>query len=218
MLTTTNLTSADANTAYVFYDGAGLPESIFGDFLSIPSTSQNLAPLSYSDIGDLISGAASGNGAQFGASSWVGDETTFLDGYHHFINFTQAFKSELLAADLIISPVPQSQWAASLSGPNAIGNPGVSYAAINFYLAYPTNQTTRPQTVNDGFHLLLSQCVLHCSCIRMRLIELLFWCRAPPSPGLPLYVNEMDASQNAFATYPNYAALKETYAKYDPLR
>jgi len=35
-------------------------------------------------------------------------------------------------------------------------------------------------------------------------------------PGLPLNINECDASQNVFATYGEFDFLKATYAKYDP--
>ncbi|KAJ7673384.1 hypothetical protein B0H17DRAFT_1083253 [Mycena rosella] len=200
ILNTINLTAVDANTVYLFYNGAELPQSIFGDFLSIPSTSQSLSPLSYFDITNLISGNDRGNGKQFGAASWVGDENTFLSGYNHLINFTRTFEAELLASYMIISPVPRSQWTAAprTRGGNSIGDPGVSYAAINFDLIYPAGVTTVPKDANTGFELLLSQ--------------------TPPSPGVPLYINECHGSQNVYKTYPAFAALEKTYAKYDPSR
>ncbi|KAF8186495.1 hypothetical protein K438DRAFT_1723174 [Mycena galopus ATCC 62051] len=198
IMNTINLTAVDANLVYLFYKGASLPDDIFGDFLSIPNTATSLSPLSYYDISNLIAGSARGNGQQFGASSWVGDETTFLNGYNHLINFTRTFKTELSASYMIISPIPRSQWAATKSGVNAIGDPGVAYATINFNLIYPTGVTVMPENVDTGFKLLLSQ--------------------ASSSPGVPLYVNECDASQNVFKTYPNFSALQKTYAKYDPTR
>ncbi|KAJ7659191.1 FAD-binding domain-containing protein [Mycena polygramma] len=202
IMNTENLSAVDTNTVYVFYQGASLPDDIFGSFLSIPSTSQSLSPLSYHDISFLIPGNERGNGQQFGASSWVGDEATFLAGYNHLVNFTRTFDNQLVSSSLIISPIPQSQWKSGTArghgATNAIGDPGVSYAAINFYPVYPAGLTTIPKDVNAGFQLLLKQ--------------------TPPSPGLPLYVNECDASQDVFATYPDFATLKKTYAKYDPLR
>ncbi|KAF7335779.1 FAD-binding protein [Mycena venus] len=199
ILNTMNLTAVDANTVYLFYKGANLPTNIFGSFLSIPSTSTSLSLLSYYDISNLIAGSSRGNGQQFGASSWIGDEGTFLKGYNHLINFTRAFETELLTSDMIISPIPLSQWTARSSrGVNAIGDPGVPYAAINFHLIYPAGVTTIPTDVDAGFKLLLSQ--------------------ASSSPGLPLYINECDASQNVFNTYPTFATLQKTYAKYDPSR
>ncbi|KAJ6595028.1 FAD-binding domain-containing protein [Mycena vulgaris] len=200
LMNTVNLTAVDANLIYLFYQGTSLPQSIFSDFLAIPSTSQSLSPLSYYEISNLIAGNARGNGQQFGASSWVGDEAKFLNGYNHLINFTRTFEADLLASYMIISPIPRSQWtsAPTSRGPNAIGDPGVAYAAINFNLIYPAGVTRIPARVNAGFRQLLSQ--------------------TPPSPGLPLYVNECDASQSVFKTYPSFAALKQTYAKYDPSR
>ncbi|KAJ6628567.1 FAD-binding domain-containing protein [Mycena sp. CBHHK59/15] len=199
LLNVINATDPAANAIYLFYKGASLPTSIFGDFLAIPSTLQSLSALSYYDISNLIAGNGRGNGQQFGASSLVGDETAFLNSYNHLVNFTQSFASELAASYMIISPVPVSQWnATAASGGNAIGNPGVSYAAMNYNLIYPAGVKAASAGVLAGFKLLLSQ--------------------IPPSPGLPLYVNECDASQNIFATYPNFSALKNTYAKYDPLR
>ncbi|KAJ7463568.1 FAD-binding domain-containing protein [Mycena latifolia] len=200
IMNTVNLTALDANVVYLFYKGAHLPKSIFGDFLSIPRTSQSLSALSSFDMSNLISGNARGNGQQFGASAWVGDKKTFLSGYNHLINFTRTFEPELLASYMVISPIPRSQWTAvpKARGPNAIGDPGVAYAAINFYLIYPAGVTKIPKNVDAGFQLLLSQ--------------------TPPSPGLPLYVNECDASQSVHKTYPAFKTLKKTYAKYDPSR
>ncbi|KAJ7813946.1 FAD-binding domain-containing protein [Mycena olivaceomarginata] len=198
LLLNSDTVSPGAHSAYVFYKGKSLPQSIFGDFLSIPSTSQTLSPLSYYDISFLIPGDTRGNGQQFGATSWVGDEETFLNGYNHFLNFTNTFSAQLASSFFIISPIPSFQWTASRSGPNVIGSPGVSYAAINFWLVYSPNIKAVPPTVQAGFEFLFKQ--------------------TPPSPGLPLYVNEGDAGQTMFATYPSYATLKKTYAKYDPLR
>ncbi|KAJ7193115.1 FAD-binding domain-containing protein [Mycena pura] len=199
LLNTVNLTAPDANVVYLFYNGASLPTSIFGEFLSIPSTSQTLSPLSYYDISFLRPGNGRGNGNQFGATAWVGAEASFLNGYNHLVNFTQTFESKLLMSTLSISPIPRSQWTATRSGPNAIGgDPGVNYAAINYHLVYPTGVTTRPADVDAGFRFLLSQ--------------------TPPSAGLPLYINECDASQNIYRTYAEFETLKSTYSKYDPLR
>ena len=208
-------------TVYMFYNGPSLPHSVFGDFLSIPNTSASLSPLSYFDISNLIPGNARGNGQQFGAASWVGDEATLRSGYSHFLNFTQAFAADLFTSDLIISPIPRSQWNATKTGANAIGDPGVAYAAINYYLIYNAGVTVQPPGVQAGFELLLEQCVIS-------LLSYLFYLtwyvsiqptrRASSSPGLPLYINECDASQNVFKTYPSFAELQKTYAKYDPSR
>ncbi|KAJ6622881.1 FAD-binding domain-containing protein [Mycena sp. CBHHK59/15] len=199
LMNTMDLTSADANIVYMYYQGTELPESIFGTFLSIPNTLQSFSNVSYYEMGTQIAGNARGNGQQFGASAFVGDEETFLDGFNHLVNFTANFKDQLDSSYMIISPVPRSQWAVTKErGGNAIGDPGVAYAAMNFEPIYPAGVTAIPADVSAGFDLLLSQ--------------------VPPSPGLPLYINECDVSQKVYKTYPNYASLKKTYAKYDPTR
>ncbi|KAJ7610133.1 FAD-binding domain-containing protein [Roridomyces roridus] len=189
-------TSTTAHACYFFYKGTSLPTSIFGEFLSIPSTSQTFSSYSYYDITFLIQGDNGPNGQQFGASSFIGDETTFINGYAKAVNFTQHFADQLIRSEYTISPIPQSVWAASLSGPNAIGNPGVNYATVDFNLVFPDNEATRPPLLNAAYKLLLAQ--------------------NPPSPGLPLYINECHQSQEVLASYGNYAALQATYAKYDP--
>jgi hypothetical protein len=83
----------------------------------------------------------------------------FLNGLRHQRNFTRTFESELVGSIIVISPIPLQQWTAAppSRGPNAIGNPGVPYAAINYYLIYPPGVTTRPADVDAGFKLLLAQ-------------------------------------------------------------
>ncbi|KAJ7685680.1 FAD-binding domain-containing protein [Mycena polygramma] len=199
LMSTMDLTATDAHIVYVFYQGASLPTSIYGTFLSIPNTTATLSSMSYADMATMIPGNARGNGQQFGAASYIGDEATFLTGFNHFVNFTAHYKSLFEASYLIISPVPRSQWAVSTArGGNAIGDPGVAYASMNFEPIYLPGILAVPANVTAGFDLLLSQ--------------------VQSNTSLPLYINECDASQSVFATYPGYATLKQTYAKYDPTR
>jgi hypothetical protein len=158
LMNTMNLTAPDANAVYLFYHGSSLPTSIFGTFLSLPNTLTSLSAMSYADMSAMIDGSARGNGQQFGASAFVGDEVTFWNGYNHLANFTAHYESQLLASYMIISPVPRSQWAVtSARGGNAIGDPGVAYAAINFEPIYPAGVLSVPADVTVGFDLLLSQ-------------------------------------------------------------
>ncbi|KAJ7202444.1 FAD-binding domain-containing protein [Mycena rebaudengoi] len=201
LMNTVDTSAADANIIYLFYKGTSLPPSIFGEFLAIPSTSQTLSPLSYFEISNLIPGNGRGFGQQFGSSSLIGDNAHFQDAYSHLVNFTSSFPGQLAGAYLIISPVPKTQFDVSQArGGNAMGDVNVNYASLNYNLIYPEGVTTIPANVNTGFKLLLSQ--------------------VPRTPGLPLYVNECDVSQNVFSTYTGtaYATLKNTYNKYDPSR
>ncbi|KAF7335888.1 FAD-binding protein [Mycena sanguinolenta] len=190
-------------TVYLFYNGLSLPHSIFGEFLSIPNTSVSLSPLSYFDISNLVPGNARGNGQQFGAAS------------------SEAFAADLFTSDLVISPIPRSQWKATKTGANAIGDPGVAYAAINYHLVHNAGVTVQPPGIQAGFELLLEQCVISFLPYFFHLASGVLippTHRASSSPGLPLYINECDVSQNVFKTYPSFAVLQKTYAKYDPSR
>ncbi|CAK5284817.1 unnamed protein product [Mycena citricolor] len=193
-----NVLPTPANIAYMFYQGSSLPESIFGDFLAIPGASPAFSPLSYYDIEMLIPGNGRGNGNQFGGSAWVGDEATYWAGYQKLQSFAAQYGSKLHGAFLIVSPIPEVQWRASRNGKSLVGNPGVSYGAINYNLVYPAGVSTLPADADAGFQRMLQE--------------------AAQSKGLPLYVNECHANQEVFATYEHYNLLKNIYAKYDPSR
>ncbi|KAF7337887.1 FAD-binding protein [Mycena venus] len=196
IMNTLNLTAPDANIAYLFYHGASLPESIFGAFFSLPSTFRSLSPLSYADIAAIVDGSARGNGQQFGAAAFLGDEATFLEGYNHLVNFTTHYESQFAASFMVISPVPRSQWTVGKArGGNAIGDHECGH---DFYPLYAAGVLAVLDDVSAGFDLLLSQ--------------------VQTNSGLPLFINECDVSQNVFSTYPGYSTLKRTYAKYDPTR
>ncbi|KAJ7073927.1 FAD-binding domain-containing protein [Mycena amicta] len=198
---TMDLTSPTANVVYMYYQGSSLPTSIFGTFLSLNATVTSLSAVSYVDMANTIPGNARGNGQNFGAASFIGNEATFWKGFQLLSNFTAQYGDQLDACHLVVSVVPRSQWAASKArGPNAIGDPGVAYAAMNYYAIYPAGVLAPSPAVKAGFETLLSQV------------------QFPENKGLPLYINECDAAQHVFATYPAFETLKSTYAKYDPTR
>jgi hypothetical protein len=110
------------------------------------------------------------------------------------MNLTWTFGTDLLAADLIISLIPRSQWKSRSL--NAISDPGVAYAAINFNLIYPTGVTIISKRVNAGFQLLLSQCVPLASGFYVFYFSPIG--RASSSPGLPLYITPPKYQHVAF--------------------
>ena len=79
-------------------------------------------------MGTMITGSARGNGQQFGASAFVGDEVIFLQGLNSLANCTAHYGAQLAALYMIVLSVPRSQWAVSAArGGNAIGDPRVAY-------------------------------------------------------------------------------------------
>nr|AGK29874.1 FAD-binding protein [Volvariella volvacea] len=183
------------------YRGPSLPTDVFGDFLSIPSVFQQVGPLDYSEVASILgAGADRGTGQLFGASAFTGDNVTrYHSAFTHWQNFTQTFKDELSGVVLAFTPVADSQILAGRArGGNVIDPPLGGYAAVQFHTQHLPGVTVVSPELELGRKLYLSQ--------------------IPRSPGLPLYINECDASQDVFSTYGQYEFLKQTYKKYDPTR
>jgi len=183
-----------------FYNGPNLPEDIFGDFLSIPSVTSTLGPMSYFDVaGTLGLGDGRGYVQHFGASALVGDEALFLDAYHHWTNFSMVYKDNFNTTTLAFTPIPDSQiQAGRAKGGNIISASSGGFAAVQIYEQLKAGIDEIPPDVKQGIDLLFEQ--------------------IPPSPGLPLYLNECDSRQKVFESYGDYKLLKQIYAKYDPDR
>ncbi|KAJ7852285.1 FAD-binding domain-containing protein [Mycena leptocephala] len=183
-----------------FYNGPELPADIFGEFLSIPAVSSQLGPMSYFDVSGIL-GLADGRGyvQHFGASALVGDEHLFLDAFNHWTNFSTVFKDNFNTTTLAFTPIPDSQiQAGRAKGGNIINPPSGGFSAVQIYQQFKTGIDDIPPDVQKGIDVLFEQ--------------------IPPSPGLPLYLNECDSRQKVFQSYGDYELLKEIYTKYDPRR
>ncbi|KAJ6588206.1 FAD-binding domain-containing protein [Mycena capillaripes] len=183
-----------------FYNGPGLPAEIFGDFLSIPAVTSQLGPMSYFDVaGTLGLGNDRGYVQHFGASALVGDEALFLDAFNHWMNFTVAYKDNFNTTTLAFTPIPDSQiQAGRAKGGNIINPPSGGFSAVQISEQFKAGVDDIPPNVQRAIDVLFEQ--------------------IPPSPGLPLYLNECDSRQKVFESYGDYEMLKEIYAKYDPTR
>ncbi|KAF7366687.1 FAD-binding protein [Mycena sanguinolenta] len=183
-----------------FYNGPNLPEDIFGDFLAIPNILSTLGPMSYFDVaGTLGLGDDRGYVQHFGASALVGDEALFQDAFVHWQNFSEFYKDNFNSTTLAFTPIPDSQiQAGRAKGGNIIDAPGGRFAAVQIYEQFKAGLTDIPPDVITGIDSLFEQ--------------------IPPSPGLPLYVNECDSRQKVFESYGSYELMKQIYAKYDPER
>jgi hypothetical protein len=186
-----------------FYEGTSLPQSVYGEFLSIPTVQTALSPLSYYDAANLIGdpGAATPLVELFGASVLEGSNNTqpYSDIYALYAELCENFKGELGGTTLSFTAVPNSQIVAGRArGGNAIDAPRGGFNMIQFSLSLPLGA----QNTSAG----LEQARLD------------FFENAPRTPGLPLYIAESDKSQQVFQTYGGYEFLKTTYQKYDPTR
>ncbi|KAI3604575.1 fad dependent [Moniliophthora roreri] len=188
---------------YVFYQGKELPESIFGEFLSIPHTSSSISAMSYADIVANTFPRQDDHGSTYiyGSSALSGqDEEAFLNVYNTNLQFTKENLDLLNNTSITLTPIPDSQIQFGRDrGGNAIDAPLTGgYAVVQMAQTLRAGQVEVPQSILDAKRNLLDQ--------------------NKPSPGLPFFLNECDANQDILASYGQYDFLKETYNKYDPER
>ncbi|KAF7292945.1 FAD-binding protein [Mycena indigotica] len=203
---------------WAFYKGSELPTEIFGDFLAIPSVFSQLGQLSYFELQETL-GLANERGQiqHFGASALVGDETLYLNAFNLWNNFTTAHKEFFNMTTLAFTPIPESQIQAGLArGGNIIHAPHGQFAAVQIYEAFNSGITEIPLSVQTAIGQLIEGSVILFLDPQTSLTIDVF--RIPPSPGLPLYLNECDPDQHVFESYGDYEMLKDIYAKYDPIR
>jgi hypothetical protein len=194
----------------LFYNGtAAAFNKTFAEFLSIPSTSSPVGPLSYLDIVKEVT-FPDGAGSEFAGSVLAGIPAgsnstaleAYVETYRLFNDFVATYgSSKLSLAILSFTPVLQSQIQLSYAkGGNVISPPkGTSgFNEVLFGVIYQPGVTEPLANVEKGRQHWMSN--------------------TPRTPGLPLLLNEVDASQNAYASYGGYQFLKQVYAKYDPSR
>ncbi|KZP16919.1 FAD-binding domain-containing protein [Athelia psychrophila] len=185
----------------VFYNGTETQfNTVFAEFLAIPTLVTSIGPLSYSDMNNILPpGNERTNANLYGASALYPHKGLFQQAFTHWQNFSMAFTNELAISTLAFTPVPQSQIDASnANGGTAFAPPNGAFAAVQLAQGFPAGVTTLSPSMSQGVNLLLSQ--------------------VPRSAGLPLYLNESNEVQNALTTYNWLAQLKLVYAKYDPFR
>ncbi|KAF8879245.1 hypothetical protein BD779DRAFT_1158075 [Infundibulicybe gibba] len=191
--------------ANLFYHGTELPNSIFGEFLSIPgANTTSLGPLSYVEVSNALGpGDDRGSGQLFGASALASHEdlSRYQGALRHWENFTESVKTtgDVFVAVLAFTPVLESQIRIGPGrGGNAIDPPAGGYVALQFQMQMAAGVSSVSPEIEAARQLVFTQ--------------------VPRSPGIPLYVNECDRKQNVFETYGGYEFLKRTYQKYDPSR
>jgi len=210
-----NATPSTVNMAAFYYQGAGNASAIYSDFLALPSVVSQVGNASFVEaMGTLGTADGAGFGQQFGASAFgsaAHDRAHGIGAPAHAARYTNALRRFHAFVDAVkargvaqvvfaFTPVLQSQVRAGrAAGGNAIDPPLSSYHLIQFHVSTsPTASSADRAAIEDARRAFMQG--------------------TPPSPGLPLYINECDTSQNVFSTYGGYEFLKRTYAKYDPTR
>lgn len=205
---------------YLFYKGTEAEfNSVFRDFLQIPGAIVDVKPLSYVEAAAVV--PLGWQSMQ--AYKWMGGSlypntssitrplpplasipvsspkvrSTFLEVWNNMKPFLAKHVDIINSAFYSLTPVRTHQIEQGyLAGGNAISPPkGKNYVHWLF------SNTLGPGT--DSFPDDLEH-------DRLQLIK-----DNPSSPGLPLFLNEVDATQNAFATYGWYEQLKAQYERFD---
>ncbi|PFH49706.1 hypothetical protein AMATHDRAFT_147027 [Amanita thiersii Skay4041] len=192
-------TTYEFSDSYIFYHGAELPDSIFGKLLSIPSISQDLKPLSYYDVATFVGKYPKGNIQLFGGGANYRNSVELKATHANWLNFTRTMAAEIHQSYLAYTPLLTPMINAGRQrGGNPMDAPTGGYVTINFGLTLPAGVTTVSEELQNARLLLMKQ--------------------SPPSPGLPLYIGEIDRTQDAYATYNQYEKLKQVHDKYDPTK
>ena len=142
------------HVAVPFYQGSSLPPHIFSSFLSIPATSQSLAPQSYSSVAATLGpGSNTGFGELFGASALSGPPEEYINAFRHYKNLSLSIlpSGQVALSTLAFTPILKTQVEAGRRmGGNAIDPPLGSYAAVQLQTQFVKGVKEVPAEVEDG--------------------------------------------------------------------
>ncbi|PFH49709.1 hypothetical protein AMATHDRAFT_147016 [Amanita thiersii Skay4041] len=143
---------------YIFYHGSGFPDAIFGELLSIPSTSQSFSAISYYDMLITFPMFPSGCVQFFGGGADFREATALQSIYNHWWNFTTTVQSEILRSFMSYTPLTKTTTdAGNARGGNPIDPPADGFISINFGVMLPAGVTNVPDSLESARQLLLSQ-------------------------------------------------------------
>ena len=144
----------------LFYHGSSLPPSIFGEFLSIPSTFSELGPVSYIDANSILgSGATRGFGQLFGASAFQGGVVAqYANAFNAWTEYTQTIKTAVFGTVLAFIPIIDAQTlAGQANGGNLMDPPRGNYAAVQIQSQMAMGVPTLPAFVQAARTKLFSR-------------------------------------------------------------
>lgn len=194
-------TSMWVGTTFLFYRGTQREfERVFYAYLSIKGVVADVKPLSYWDATQVTPlGWKPDQAYKWMGGSLYPSASTYLSLWSNVTSFLHTHERVLDSAFLSLTPVRAHQVEQGYrAGGNALSPPrnGRGYAHWLFSNTLAPGTTAFPEQLERD---------------RLRLIE-----ENPSSKGLPLLLNEVDASQNVFETYGWYEELKRQYESVDP--
>ncbi|CBQ68956.1 conserved hypothetical protein [Sporisorium reilianum SRZ2] len=198
-----NGTTLWVGTTFLFYHGTRREfERVFAGFLAIDGAAVDARPMSYHEATQLTPlGWSAGQAYKWlGGSLYPSHPSTYLSLWRNIQAFLTQHHASLNTAFLSITPVRTHQIEQGYrAGGNALSPPpGRSF------MHWQLSNILDPGAI--AFPHALEQA-------RLRLIR-----DNPSSKGLPLLLNEVDASQSVFETYGWVEEMKKVYASVDPTR
>ena len=162
MVFTNAINGSDITGSHIltlFYRGAELPQSIFGEFLSIPATFTQLSPVSYIEANSILGpGADRGFGQLFGASAFNGGVDQYMNAFRQWNEYTLAVKDSLFGAVLAFTPIIDHQILVGRgNGGNLMDPPRGNYAAVQIQSQMTSGAFDPPSPLLSARQRLLDQ-------------------------------------------------------------
>ena len=148
-----------SHTLTLFYRGAELPQSIFGDFLSIPTTFTQLSPVSYIEANNVLGpGADHGFGQLFGGSAFNGGVDQYMNAFRQWNEYIFTGKDALSGTALAFTPILDHQiLMGQANGGNLMDPPRGNYAQVHFLSQMEKGVFDPPSTLLSARQRLIDQ-------------------------------------------------------------
>jgi len=162
MIFTNVINGSDVTASHIltlFYRGAELPQSIFGDFLSIPTTFTQLSPVSYIEANNVLGpGADQGFGQLFAGSAFNGGVDQYMNAFRQWNEYTLTAKEVLFGTVLAFTPILDHQiLVGQANGGNLMDPPRGNYAHVHSQSQTEKGVFNPPTTLLSARQRLLDQ-------------------------------------------------------------
>lgn len=185
---------------FLVYDGED-PGDVYANFTAIPHLIDTMGSKKYTEVANLLLPKL----AQISRADNVfrigvhrADDDSYRTTWERFHQWSQDHKGDYTYIHLDYNPVPKSLTDASKEqGGNAMGIPDGPWFWAEYTLTTPPLiSTARYNEIQASFKELVDG--------------------TPNAEGLPMFLNEAHADQDALKSFSSYARLREIKAKYDP--
>ncbi|KAI1292600.1 hypothetical protein F5Y03DRAFT_18883 [Xylaria venustula] len=189
-----------AAVMFLVYDGED-PGDVYANFTAIPHLLNTLGPKTYPEVANLLLpdlAQISRAPNVFRVGVHRADDDSYLTAWQRFHQWSQDNKGDYTYIHMDYNPVPKSLTDASKAqGGNAMNMPDGPWFWAEYTLTTPDLiTTTKYNEIQASFRDLVAG--------------------TPNAEGLPFFLNEAHADQDALKSFTTYPYLQQVKAKYDP--